>query len=198
MRRRSVHFPKYPLNPSRIFLFWALTMAAAAAGGEPTPSIRVLGLLVRFSLRHNGVVIALACVAAGLRDFQTVERGTRHFPELSPKQVIIRTEAPGLSAEQVEILVSQPVKFHSDDRPGLVTAPAMLPIAFNSDNPGREIMGPIASIIIGGLFSSALLNLRLLPTFLLLYGDWSCRNPPRTVLRSRSRLKLDVGISNLY
>jgi len=31
----------------------------------------------------------------------------------------------------------------------LVTALAMLPIAFNSDNAGREIMGPMASIIIG-------------------------------------------------
>ena len=31
----------------------------------------------------------------------------------------------------------------------LVTALAMLPITFNSDNAGREIMGPMASIIIG-------------------------------------------------
>ena len=52
----------------------------------------------------------------------------------------------------------------------LVTALAMLPIAFNSDNPGREIMGPMASIIIGGLFSSTLLNLLILPTILLHYG----------------------------
>ncbi|HFD11711.1 MAG TPA: efflux RND transporter permease subunit [Crenotrichaceae bacterium] len=48
----------------------------------------------------------------------------------------------------------------------LVTALAMLPIAINSDNPGREIMGPMAVIIIGGLFSSTLLNLLLLPGIL--------------------------------
>jgi Cu/Ag efflux pump CusA len=42
----------------------------------------------------------------------------------------------------------------------LVTTLAMAPIAFNSDNPGLEIMGPMAAIIIGGLVSSTLLNLR--------------------------------------
>ena len=52
----------------------------------------------------------------------------------------------------------------------LVTALAMFPIAFNSDNPGREIMGPMAAIIIGGLASSTLLNLLLLPAILLRYG----------------------------
>lgn len=55
----------------------------------------------------------------------------------------------------------------------LVTALAMLPIAFNSDNPGREIMGPMAAIIIGGLASSTVLNLLLLPSMLLRYGKFS-------------------------
>ncbi|MGR8930530.1 MAG: efflux RND transporter permease subunit [Gammaproteobacteria bacterium] len=52
----------------------------------------------------------------------------------------------------------------------LVTALAMLPVAFDSDNPGREIMGPMAAIIIGGLASSTVLNLLLLPAILLRYG----------------------------
>ncbi len=55
----------------------------------------------------------------------------------------------------------------------LVTALAMFPIAFNSDNPGREIMGPMAAIIIGGLASSTLLNLSLLPIVLLRYGRFN-------------------------
>jgi Cu/Ag efflux pump CusA len=54
----------------------------------------------------------------------------------------------------------------------LVTALAMLPIAINSDNPGREVMGPMATIIIGGLASSTLLNLLLLPGILLRYGKF--------------------------
>jgi CzcA family heavy metal efflux pump len=52
----------------------------------------------------------------------------------------------------------------------LVTALAMLPIAFDSDNPGREIMGPMAAVIIGGLVSSTLLNLALLPALLVRFG----------------------------
>lgn len=54
----------------------------------------------------------------------------------------------------------------------LVTGLAMFPIAFDSDNPGREIMGPMAAIIIGGLTSSTLLNLLLLPGVLLHYGKF--------------------------
>jgi len=52
----------------------------------------------------------------------------------------------------------------------LVTALAMLPIAMNSDSPGREVMGPMASIIIGGLISSTILNLLVLPSIMLRYG----------------------------
>ncbi len=55
----------------------------------------------------------------------------------------------------------------------LVTALAMLPLAFNSDNPGREIMGPMAAIIIGGLATSTLLNLLLLPSLLFQYGKFA-------------------------
>ncbi|NOQ63604.1 MAG: AcrB/AcrD/AcrF family protein, partial [Methyloprofundus sp.] len=54
----------------------------------------------------------------------------------------------------------------------LVTALAMAPIAFNSDNPGLEIMGPMAAIIIGGLASSTLLNLLLLPLMLLRFAKF--------------------------
>jgi CzcA family heavy metal efflux pump len=52
----------------------------------------------------------------------------------------------------------------------LVTALAMLPIAVDSDNPGREIMGPMAAIIIGGLVSSTVLNLLILPSIMVRFG----------------------------
>ncbi len=57
----------------------------------------------------------------------------------------------------------------------LVTALAMLPIAVNSDNPGREIMGPMAAVIIGGLTSSTVLNLLILPTIMHHYGQFRPR-----------------------
>ncbi len=54
----------------------------------------------------------------------------------------------------------------------LVTALAMLPIAVGSDNPGREIMGPMAAIIIGGLTSSTILNLLIMPVVMLRFGQF--------------------------
>ena len=57
----------------------------------------------------------------------------------------------------------------------LVTALAMLPIALNSDNAGREIMGPMAAIIIGGLASSTILNLLILPALMLRAGSFKRR-----------------------
>ncbi|MBT3938132.1 MAG: efflux RND transporter permease subunit, partial [Pelagibacterales bacterium] len=56
---------------------------------------------------------------------------------------------------------------------GLVTGLAMLPIAFDADNAGREIMGPMASIIIGGLATSTILNLLILPSFMLAFGSFN-------------------------
>jgi Cu/Ag efflux pump CusA len=60
---------------------------------------------------------------------------------------------------------------------GLVTALAMLPIALDSDNAGREIMGPMAAIIIGGLASSTLLNLLIMPAVLLRHGRFAPGGP---------------------
>ena len=58
----------------------------------------------------------------------------------------------------------------------LVTALAMLPIAIDSDNPGREIMGPMAAIIIGGLASSTILNLLIMPSVMHKFGKF-CPEP---------------------
>jgi Cu/Ag efflux pump CusA len=62
----------------------------------------------------------------------------------------------------------------------LVTALAMLPIAFDSDNPGREIMGPMAAIIIGGLASSTVLNLLIMPAIMLNWGRFEGRREGST------------------
>ena len=43
----------------------------------------------------------------------------------------------------------------------------------DSDNPGREIMGPMAAIIVGGLVSSTLLNLLVMPALLHRYGRFA-------------------------
>ena len=52
----------------------------------------------------------------------------------------------------------------------LVTALGLLPLAIGSGQPGREIEGPMATIIVGGLISSTMLNLLILPTIMLHFG----------------------------
>jgi CzcA family heavy metal efflux pump len=52
----------------------------------------------------------------------------------------------------------------------LVTALGLLPLAAASGQPGREIEGPMATIIVGGLVTSTILNLLILPTIMLHFG----------------------------
>jgi Cu/Ag efflux pump CusA len=51
-----------------------------------------------------------------------------------------------------------------------VTALGLLPLALGSGEAGREIEGPMAVVILGGLVTSTLLNLLVLPTLAVRYG----------------------------
>jgi CzcA family heavy metal efflux pump len=66
--------------------------------------------LVAFSIRFRGAVVALACVIVGYGGFVTSRAKLDVFPEFAPPQVVIQTEAPGLSPEQVEALVTRPIE----------------------------------------------------------------------------------------
>jgi Cu/Ag efflux pump CusA len=88
----------------------------------------------------------------------------RYLVEVEGKSWTMETAVQGAQERLPSILMT-----------ALVTALAMFPIAFNSDNPGREIMGPMAAIIIGGLASSTLLNLLLLPGMLLRFGRFKTK-----------------------
>jgi CzcA family heavy metal efflux pump len=70
----------------------------------------MLRALVEFSLRFRGVVISLACVTIGYGIYSAYHAKLDVFPEFAPPQVIIQTEAPGLSPEDVEQLVTRPVE----------------------------------------------------------------------------------------
>ena len=52
----------------------------------------------------------------------------------------------------------------------IVTALGLLPLVIGSGEPGREIEGPMACIIVGGLLTSTVLNLLILPALLLRFG----------------------------
>ncbi|HVB17728.1 MAG TPA: efflux RND transporter permease subunit [Stellaceae bacterium] len=51
-----------------------------------------------------------------------------------------------------------------------VTALGLLPLAIRANLPGQEIEGPMAIVILGGLFSSTVLTLLVLPILALRYG----------------------------
>ena len=52
----------------------------------------------------------------------------------------------------------------------LVTGLGLLPLAIGGSAPGQEIQGPMAVVILGGLLTSMVLNLLVLPTLALRYG----------------------------
>ena len=70
----------------------------------------MLKRLVEFSLTFRGVVMALACTAVGYGIYATLDAKYDVYPEFAPPQVVIQTEAPGLSPEEVEALVTRPVE----------------------------------------------------------------------------------------
>ncbi len=57
----------------------------------------------------------------------------------------------------------------------IVTALALLPLAINAGEAGREIEGPMANVIVGGLLTSTILNLLVLPVVLARYADFRPR-----------------------
>jgi Cu/Ag efflux pump CusA len=53
-----------------------------------------------------------------------------------------------------------------------VTSLGLLPLALGAGEAGREIEGPMAIVILGGLVTSTVLNLFVLPTLALRYGKF--------------------------
>ena len=70
----------------------------------------MLNRIVHFSLKFRGVVIALACLLTGYGIFVSYHAKLDVFPNFVPPQVTVETEAPGLSPEQVEVLVTRPLE----------------------------------------------------------------------------------------
>ncbi len=79
----------------------------------------MLNRIVSFSLQHRGIIISLAFVALiyGIYSVQVAKYDV--FPEFAPPQVTIQTECPGLSPEQVELLVTRPIESAINGVPGV-------------------------------------------------------------------------------
>lgn len=76
---------------------------------------------------------------------------------------------------QLDLAAAELVFFESQVRvqqalAALVTGLGLLPLALGAGEAGREIEGPMAIVILGGLVTSTALNLLVLPTLALRYG----------------------------
>src|SRR3954453_9257880 len=81
----------------------------------------MLRALVLLSLRHRLMVLALACALLAWGGLKAARAPLDVFPEFVQPQVELQTEAPGLSAEQVEQLVTRPVELAVSGTPDVET-----------------------------------------------------------------------------
>lgn len=87
-----------------------------------------------------------------------------HLVELGGRQWGAETAVLGAADRLAAVLMTS-----------LVTGLALLPLAIGMNAPGREIEGPMALVIVGGLFTSMALNLLVLPSLALRYGRFEPR-----------------------
>jgi CzcA family heavy metal efflux pump len=79
----------------------------------------VLAAIIRWSLRFPGVVCALALILVAYGVLVLARAKYDVFPEFVPAQATVQTEAPGLVAEQVELLVTLPIEQAISGSPGV-------------------------------------------------------------------------------
>ena len=73
----------------------------------------MLAALVRFSIRNPGAVLALAVATLVYGIYSARVARLDVFPEFSPPQVVIQTEAPGFSAARAAAARSRHSPLHS-------------------------------------------------------------------------------------
>ena len=92
-----------------------------SSGRSPSSASGLQAALIRFAIRFRGVVVALAVVLLGYGVLSVMRAKYDVFPEFAPPQVSIQTEAPGLTPEQIEALVTQPIENAINGVPGVRT-----------------------------------------------------------------------------
>ncbi|HVK14787.1 MAG TPA: efflux RND transporter permease subunit [Gemmataceae bacterium] len=79
----------------------------------------MLNTLIRLSLRHRGPVLLVSLVALVYGGYLTTVQPVDVFPDLDRPRVVLLTECPGLSPEEVEALVAQPIETAILGAPGV-------------------------------------------------------------------------------
>ncbi|MFT3878715.1 MAG: efflux RND transporter permease subunit [Gemmatales bacterium] len=70
----------------------------------------MLNAIIRFSLTHRGIILVASLVVLVYGGYLTTTIPIDVFPDLDRPRVVLLTECPGLSPEEVETLVTQPME----------------------------------------------------------------------------------------
>ena len=125
-----------------------------------------------FSILMSGGQMSLGAMVGFITLFGITIRNSlmlishyEHLVKIEGKEWNIETAILGASERLLPILMT-----------ALVTGLGLLPLAVGSGSAGKEIEGPLAIVILGGLTTSTLLNLVLLPTLSLRFGRFNKSN----------------------
>lgn len=81
----------------------------------------MLSAIVRTALKRRGIILAFALALLAFGSYTLTRAKYDAFPDFAPPYVSIQTEAPGLSPEQVELLVTQPIELAINGTVGIHT-----------------------------------------------------------------------------
>ncbi|HQR41858.1 MAG TPA: efflux RND transporter permease subunit, partial [Gemmatales bacterium] len=81
----------------------------------------MLNAVIRWSLKRRGLILVLALVLLGYGGYVATQLPIDVFPDLDRTRVVLLTECPGLSPEEVESLVNQPMETAILGASGVVT-----------------------------------------------------------------------------
>src|SRR5215471_14150364 len=70
----------------------------------------MLDAMICWSLRYRSLVLVLALAALAYGAYLSTTLPIDVFPDLDRPRVVLLTECPGLSPEEIEILVTQPIE----------------------------------------------------------------------------------------
>jgi Cu/Ag efflux pump CusA len=121
----------------------------------------------------------VALLAVTLRNSILMIAHYEHLIGVEGKSWSLQTAIEGAADRLAPILMTS-----------LVTALGVLPLAIGMNEPGHEIEGPMALVILGGLLTSMALNLLILPTLALRYGRFEpleTRDEPGQSARDAAR-----------